>query len=103
MKLSMYSSKKGHAFRVLHAEATDETPSSQVWKQFSEEVRVSNGMGFTLSDIFIPPPFVAEHRIQDGQTVSGAAILNFNKKRQNWGWKAISLVPEESAVPTSLT
>jgi hypothetical protein len=48
-------------------------------------------MGFTLSDIFIPPPFVEQYRIRDGQTISGAAVLSFNKKRQEWGWKAISL------------
>jgi hypothetical protein len=94
VKLSKYSAKKGQAYRVLHAEATDEMPSTQVLKQFSEEVRISSGMGFTPTDTFIPPPFVVEHRIQDGQTVSGIAILNFNKKRQSWGWKAISLVLE---------
>ena len=103
VKLSKYSTKNGQTYRVLHAEATDEMPSAQVWKQFNDQVRVSNGMGFTRGDVFIPPPLVAEHHIQDGQSVSGAAILNFNKKRQNWGWKAISLVLEGAALPTSLT
>ncbi len=98
VKFSKYSTKKGQTYRVLHAEATGDMPSAQVWKQFNEEVRVSNGMGFTLGDVFIPPPLVAEHHIQDGQSVSGAAILNFNKKRQNWGWKAISLAPQVEAV-----
>lgn len=94
VKLSRYSKKNGTAYRVLHAEATFEIPSTQVWKQFSDSIRVSNGMGFTRGDIFIPPPLVADHQIHDGQTVTGAAILCFNKKRQNWGWKAISLVSE---------
>jgi len=91
VKLSRFSTKKGHSYRVLNAEATEKTPSTQIWKEFNEEVRVSNGMGFTLSDIFIPPPFVEQYRIRDGQTISGAAVLSFNKKRQEWGWKAISL------------
>lgn len=60
-------------------------------KQFSEEVRVSNGMGFTESEIFIPPPMLSMHRIEDGQTVAGTAVKSFNKKRGNWGWKALSI------------
>lgn len=88
---------------MLHAEATDEMPSAQVWKQFSDAVRVSNGMGFTSGDIFISPPLIEEHGIHDGQTVSGTAVLSFNKKRQNWGWKAISLVLEGAILRTSLT
>lgn len=103
VKLSRYSTKNGAAYRVLHAEATDKVPSTQIWKQFSDSVRVSNGMGFTLGDIFIPPPLVAVHQIHDGQTIAGAAVLCFNKKRQNWGWKAISLVSETAGVPTRLT
>ncbi|MBC7705174.1 MAG: tetratricopeptide repeat protein [Rhodoferax sp.] len=95
VKLSRYLTNKGKAFRVLHAQATDELPSPLIRKEFREEVRLSNGMGFTPSEIFIPPPLVAENRIHDGQKVSGTAILNFNKKRQNWGWRAISLVAEE--------
>lgn len=103
VKLSRYSTKNGTAYRILHAEATDKIPSTEVWKQFSDSTRISNGMGFTLGDIFIPPPLVADHQIHDGQKVAGAAILCFNKKRQNWGWKAISLVSETAVVPTSLT
>lgn len=60
-------------------------------KQFSEEVRVSNGMGFTASEIFIPPPMLSLHQIEDGQNVTGTAVKSFNKKRGNWGWKALSI------------
>ena len=57
----------------------------------TEEVSMLNGMGFTESEIFIPTHLVLEHRLKDGQTVSGTAVLNFNKKRGNWGWKALSI------------
>lgn len=91
VKVSKRSTAKGTTYRVLHAEATAEIPSPQVWKEFREEVRLSNGMGFTDNDIFIPKPLVVEYQILDGQKISGTAILNFNKKRQSWGWKAIGL------------
>lgn len=91
LRLSRYRSKQGPAFRVQQAKASDKEPSERVKKPFSEEVRVTDGMGFTESEIFIPPPLVSQHQINDGQTVSGTAVLNFNKKRGSWGWKAISI------------
>lgn len=97
VKVSKRSTAKGTTYRVLHAEATNEIPSPQVRKEFSEEVRLSNGMGFTDNDIFIPPPLVVACQILDGQKISGTAILKFNKKHQSWGWKAIGL----AALPQS--
>ena len=91
VKVSKRSTDKGTTYRVLHAEATHERPAPQVRKEFNEAVRLSNGMGFTDSDIFIPPPLVVECQLLDGQKVAGTAILNFNKKHRSWGWKAISL------------
>ena len=95
VKLSRYKSKQGQRYRVLQAMATDQTPSTSVKKQFCEEVRESNGMGFTTSDIFIPPPLMNECQIKDGQTVSGTALLSYNKKRASWGWRAMSIEGED--------
>lgn len=91
VKVSKRSTDKGTSYRVLHAEATHGKPSPQVRKDFDEAVRLSDGMGFTESDIFIPPHLVIEFQLLDGQKVAGTAILNFNKKKGNWGWKAIAL------------
>lgn len=95
VKLSKYNSKQGQRYRVLLATATDQTPSTSVRKQFCEEVRESNGMGFTTSDIFIPPPLMNECKIKDSQTVSGTALLSYNKKRASWGWRAMSIEDED--------
>lgn len=91
VKVSKRSTDKGTVYRVLYAEASDEKPSTQIRKDFDEAVRLSNGMGFTDSDIFIPPPLVVECQLLDGQKVAGTAILNFNKKHGSWGWKAIAI------------
>jgi hypothetical protein len=91
LRLSSYTAKHGPAYRVHVAKASDQQPGSDIKKQFCEEVRVSNGMGFTGSDVFVAPHLVSKHRLEDGQRVSGTAVLNFNKKRGNWGWKAIHI------------
>lgn len=89
LRLSRYTSRHGPACRVQRATTSEMQPSERVMKPFCEEVRVSDGMGFTESEIFIPPPLVSRHQLNDGQSISGRAVLNFNKKRGNWGWKAI--------------
>jgi len=89
--LSKYESNHGPAYHTHQARSTDKQPSTHIKRLFSEDVRVSNGMGFTESDIFVSPPLVAQYRIEDGQKISGTALLSYNRKRSRWGWKAISI------------
>lgn len=89
--LSSYAAKYGKAYRAHMAKSSNKQPGSNIWKQFREKVRVSNDMGFTQNDIFIAPPLVSQHQLEDGELVSGTAILNYNKKRSSWGWRAISI------------
>ena len=86
-----YTSKHGNAYLVHRAKVSEKQPGSDIRKQFCEEVRVSNGMGFTASDVFVAQPLVSKRRIQDGQRLSGKAVLSLNKMRGNWGWRAISI------------
>ncbi|MFC2973268.1 type IV pilus biogenesis/stability protein PilW [Azotobacter bryophylli] len=91
VRLARYVSKRGPMYRVLLARATDKKPSELLKKTFSEQVRVSNGMGFTPNEIFLPPQLLAKHQIEDDQKVSGTAVLTYNMKRSCWGWKAVSI------------
>ena len=54
-------------------------------------------MGFTDDGIFIPPPLIRKNNISDGDFVTGKAILNYNQKRSEWGWKAITIDDVSSA------
>lgn len=89
--LSRYVSRHGPMYRVLLARATDKQPSALLRKSFFEAVRVSNGMGFTQSDIFIPAHLLANHHVEDDQKIAGTAVLSYNVKRARWGWKAVSI------------
>lgn len=90
VKLVKYVSKQGERYRVLTAESTTEAPSASVRKSFESRIRGEREMGFTQDDIFIPPNLMKAAEISDGDWVSGEALLNFDKKRNQWGWKAIS-------------
>jgi hypothetical protein len=91
VKLCEYQSKIGKKFRVVTNNKTTEEPSSSIKKLFSEHVNVDHGMGFTSDDIFIPPLMITKNGILNGDYLTGVAVLNYNKKRSTWGWKALSV------------
>jgi tetratricopeptide (TPR) repeat protein len=91
LRLAKYTSRQGTRYRVLTSSRTTNPIPSSILKPFSDDIREENGMGFTDDGIFIPPPLIRENSISDGDFVSGHAVLNYNKKRSEWGWKAISI------------
>ena len=91
LRLAQYTSKQGPRYRVLTSSRTTKPIPSSILKPFSDDIREENGMGFTDDGIFIPPPLIKENSISDGDFVIGKAVLNYNKKRSEWGWKAISI------------
>ena len=91
VRVSKYTGKQGTYYRALTSCRTTKAIPESLVKPFEDSVREENGMGFTDSGIFIPPPMVRTHNIKSNDYVSGQAILNYNKKRSEWGWKAISI------------
>jgi hypothetical protein len=89
VRLATFHSRSGPGVRVLSATATDQIPGPEVRQEFRDQVRVDKGMGFTDGSIFIPPQLITAHRIEDGDFVSGVALLSYNRKRSQWGWKAL--------------
>jgi hypothetical protein len=93
VRMVRYHTKKGPRIRILSISTTTETPGEDVYRAFHDEVEVRNGLGFTSTGIFIPPDLVASAAISNGDDVEGMAVINFNRKRGTWGWKAIKARP----------
>ena len=92
VRIHRFKSKQGSRYRTFTAKKTTKPIPKSILKSFEEEVREIDGMGFTIEEgIFIPPPLVNDKNIKDGDRVSGKAIINFNKKKLEWGWKALSI------------
>lgn len=89
VRLARHHSRNGLRSRVLSIAPTARKPGEDIWRAFSEEVEVRNGLGFTSDGVFIPPDLVASTGISDGDSVEGVAVISYNKKRSTWGWKAI--------------
>jgi len=91
LRLARSETKDGIRYQALKAERTDKPVPKSLLVPFDGIVREGNGMGFTREGIFIPGPHMKKHRINDGDRVAGLAILNYNKKRSEWGFKAIKI------------
>ena len=89
VRMAQYHDRKGPRTRTLSAVPSTRTISPSVMKSFTDNIEVRNGLGFTSAGIFIPADIVAEAAITDGAVVDGVAVINFDKKRSTWGWKAI--------------
>lgn len=50
-----------------------------------------SNVAFTKNKIFIDSNFVNKFKLKSGKVVKGKAMLNYNKKRNEWGYKAIGI------------
>jgi hypothetical protein len=54
------------------------------------KIKQQANIGF-VDDIFIDPSLLKATNLPDASEVKGRAMLSFNKKREEWGWKAIDI------------
>ena len=50
----------------------------------------SSGFGF-VDDVYIDEKSLKEKSIINSQTIQGKAIMSFNKKKNEWGWKSFQI------------
>lgn len=94
VRLSKHRLRNGERTRIISIAPSEQSPGLDVCRHFREPTEVTDsGLGFTPSDIFIPPTIVSASRIDSGDVVEGIAILNYDKKRNKWGMKAIEARP----------
>lgn len=91
LKIASHKNDRGIQFSVLTCQHTDKVISPSITKKFQSTVRISNGLGFAMNDIFIDRPFVDAYCMGDGDSIEGLAVLNYNKKKSEWSWKAIKI------------
>ncbi len=79
-------------YKILTVKKADSNTRSDAIKNFEGNLKLvsSQNFGF-IEDVFIEPKLVEEKRLTEGQLVNGRAILSFNKKKNEWGWKAIEI------------
>jgi hypothetical protein len=82
-------------YKVLTIKSSPNSGSEAV-KKVSGNLSVIENKDFGfIQDIFFSPDFIKEKNLINGSEVSGKAILTFNKKKNDWGWKIFRLNKEQ--------
>jgi len=79
-------------YKILSVEYCNQEAFSEAIMDFEGtlNIRTPNNFGF-VNDVFVEPKLVEDNSLKDGQFIKGKAILNYNKKKDSWGWKVFKL------------
>jgi hypothetical protein len=79
-------------YKILTAVKTEFDEPMDAIKLFEGELKLISPQNFGfVGDVFIEPRTIEIVGWTGGETIKGRAMLSFNKKKNEWGWKAIKI------------
>lgn len=92
LKVRFDGSGRDGFYKILTAKIDESNPAIEAIKEFEGVARIipPHNFGF-VQDVFVEPKMVQDNNLVDGQDLKVKAILSFNKKKNEWGWKAIKI------------
>jgi len=76
-------------------EKTDEDPGPELLREVHGDVSIQKGNSFGFINarysIFVDPGVVKKYELSDGDNVEGLAMINYDKKKKQWGWRLVKL------------
>ena len=93
VRLETCQGTQGPYFKVVTCESTNMVPSASIYQPYAGIIyRAPNrDFGFVgegQDRIFIPAHLM--RLVTEGQNVAGVAIAKFDKKKERWGWQAVT-------------
>ncbi|QCE42399.1 DUF7017 domain-containing protein [Psychroserpens sp. NJDZ02] len=81
-------------FKVLTIKLCSQSVSESV-SSVSGNLRILENKNFGfIQDVFITPDLIDNNHLKNGDIVNAKTILSFNKKRNEWGWKAFKVAKD---------
>lgn len=79
-------------FKVLTAKQAEPNTPTDAIKNIEGVIKVipPRNFGF-VEDVFVDPQLIINHNLKDSESVECKALLSYNKKKKEWGWKAIEI------------
>ena len=90
LKLKEVKKANNSYFTVLTCSVTEQETTYKIIKTFSGSINISGSFGF-VDDVFIESSLFQINGIEDNDLVKGNSIINFNKRKGTWGWKAFEI------------
>lgn len=92
LKVRFSGGGKDGFYRILSAKKAESNLTLDAIRDYEGTLKVISPQNFGfVNDVFIESRLIEERNPADGQTLTGKAILSFNRKKNEWGWKAIEL------------
>lgn len=78
-------------YKVFSARKAESDIPSDAIRFYSGVLKVISPRNFGFVDqVYVDPQIIKDNNLKDGQVLTGKSMLSFNKKRKEWGWKAIN-------------
>lgn len=78
--------------KILSAKKADSDLSLAAIRDFEGIIKITSPINFGfIEDNYVEPKMIEKNNITHGQRVKGRSVLSFNKKKKEWGWKAIKI------------
>ena len=82
-------------YEVYSLEKTDEEPEADLLMDVQGVVNIQtdNSFGFIngQKSIFVDPGTVKKYDLSDGDEIKGLAMINYDKKKKQWGWRLVNV------------
>lgn len=79
-------------YKVLSIKKSSSDSVCDAIKNFQGNLKMREPASFGfVENIFVEPSLIVKHELNKNDLIKGKAILSFNKKKNEWGWKAIEI------------
>nr|NQU90339.1 hypothetical protein [Bacteroidota bacterium] len=94
LKVRMQETNQAGRYNIFTLKKVkDETVDGVMITFYGNVVNKSDKPFGFVNDMFIIPDLYIKHNLRDGDDISGKAVIAYNKKKEEWGWKVISIDP----------
>ncbi len=92
LKVRFHGEGKDGFFKILTVKKVESSLTSEGIKDFEGTLKLiaPQNFGF-VEDVYIEPRVITDAALKDGQQVKGRALLSFNRRKNEWGWKSIKI------------
>jgi len=89
---AIYYESNHKYYKVFSVSKTNDKPTNDIIKNFEGIINIRNNQQFGfVDDIFVEPVLINKCEINDSDFINGMAILSFNKKKNEWSYKAVRI------------
>ncbi len=83
---------KSNFYQIFTIVKTDKKPDEEILKIVNGEITIHQGNSFGFVEyIYVPAYVINREQLKSGDKISVMAILSYNRKKKDWGWKTIKL------------